>query len=1017
MIARHMPRFRKAYRHLGALAEREQWTRAAIDAFQLERLNDVWQHAIAYVPYYRQLSAEERLPLKFESLQHFQDSLPVLPKSVVRENKDQFLSERPKKGGWKKTGGSTGSPMSCYWAQEAHHEMLRTKYRFYQMWGVDIFDPAAYLWGHSGSFLPGLAGRISRIRQPLEDRLRNRLRLSAYNLGRQDLRDYLDQIEAFCPVSLYGYSRALAFLAQEAEAVGFDCDSLRLVVMTGEPAFPHLVQTVERAFRVPAVIEYGSIECGAIACEWTDRTIRVREDANFVETLPRDDGRHDIVLSVLNNPSFPLLRYAIADVTDEPLQRPDQGFAILKNVAGRNNDFVLTRSGRYLHSARFDAFFKYESANIKRFRVRQRRDGTLSVQVELDDPAQTFDTAATAERLRMLVDGYPVSVTIVDRIEQTAAGKHRLVLSDLTSETVSAGASENRMAPTCEPLAESGPGNESRIRFLAGRTEERVLPPRRYEKATLMNRLITSPELSFIMEAHNGLSAKIVEEAGFEAVWASGLSIAAALGVRDSNEASWTQILEVLEFMSDATRIPILVDGDTGHGNFNNMRRFVRKLEQRKIGAVCIEDKLFPKTNSFIKGTAQPLADMDEFCGKIKAGKDAQESDDFSIIARVEAFIAGWGLEEALKRAEAYHEAGADAILMHSSKRTPKEVLSFLKEWGGRSPVVLVPTKYYTTPTDVFRDHGVNAVIWANHLMRSCITMMQRTAQEIFEDQTLVNVEDRVAPLAEVFRLQGQPELAQAEKRYLPANADKTKAIVLAASRGTGLGRMTEERPKCMVPVGGEPILAQIVSSYRAAGVKDVTVVRGYKKEAVDLDGLDYIDNDDATPTRGLYSLYKALPALEGNCLISYGDVLFKKYIPQQLMDTEADFAIAVDANWKESRNAGRYAEYVACSQSNTRQAFYQAVRLVRASAELQGHEIHGEWMGFLKVSAKGAGLLSEHLTRKAAEDQEALKTMGMLALLNELVDAGHEVRVLYSTGHWMDIDSVDDVLAGGCFQ
>ena len=133
--------------------------------------------------------------------------------------------------------------------------------------------------------------------------------------------------------------------------------------------------------------------------------------------------------------------------------------------------------------------------------------------------------------------------------------------------------------------------------------------------------MIHSKELEFIMEAHNGMSAKIVEETGFKGIWGSGLAMSAQFGVRDSNEISWTQIIDMLEFMSDATEIPILLDGDTGYGNFNNMRRLVKKLEQREIAGVCIEDKLFPKTNSFIDGEHQPLADVDEFCGKIKAGK------------------------------------------------------------------------------------------------------------------------------------------------------------------------------------------------------------------------------------------------------------------------------------------------------------------------------------------------------------------------------------------------------------
>src|ERR1700755_705298 len=131
------------------------------------------------------------------------------------------------------------------------------------------------------------------------------------------------------------------------------------------------------------------------------------------------------------------------------------------------------------------------------------------------------------------------------------------------------------------------------------------------------------------MEPHNGLSAKRPEKAGFKGIWASGLSISAAMGVRDNNEASWTQVLEVIEFMSDATSIPILLDGDTGYGNFNNMRRLVRKLEQRGIAAVCIEDKQFPKTNSFLNGERQPLADVAEFAGKIAGRHDTEKARNF----------------------------------------------------------------------------------------------------------------------------------------------------------------------------------------------------------------------------------------------------------------------------------------------------------------------------------------------------------------------------------------------------
>ncbi|WAH36746.1 phosphoenolpyruvate mutase [Alicyclobacillus dauci] len=289
------------------------------------------------------------------------------------------------------------------------------------------------------------------------------------------------------------------------------------------------------------------------------------------------------------------------------------------------------------------------------------------------------------------------------------------------------------------------------------------------KKTSQLKSLIQSPELEFLMEAHNGLSATIVEEAGFKGIWASGLSISASLGVRDNNEASWTQVLGVLEFMSDATSIPILLDGDTGFGNFNNARRLVKKLEQRSIGGVCIEDKLFPKTNSFINGTAQPLADVEEFCGKIKAMKDTQTDEDFVVVARVESFIAGWGLKETLRRAEAYRQAGADAVLIHSKRSDVTEIEAFMKEWNGRLPVVVVPTKYHTTPTDRLSELGVSVAIWANHNLRAAIDSIQKTSKQIFNEHSISNIEGRVAPLEEIFRLQRADELQEAEKKYLPS--------------------------------------------------------------------------------------------------------------------------------------------------------------------------------------------------------------------------------------------------------
>ena len=532
-------------------------------------------------------------------------------------------------------------------------------------------------------------------------------------------------------------------------------------------------------------------------------------------------------------------------------------------------------------------------------------------------------------------------------------------------------------------------------------------------KAAALRGLLTSDSLEFLMEAHNGLSAKVAEEAGFTGLWGSGLSISASLGVRDNNEMSWTQVLDLVEFMTDAVDIPLLLDGDTGYGNFNNMRRLVQKLETRGVAGVCIEDKLFPKTNSFI-GENQALADMDEFCGKIKAGKDAQRDDDFNVVARVEALIAGWGLAEALKRADAYRRAGADAILIHSKQAKPDEILAFMREWGDRGPVIIVPTTYYSTPTEAFADAGVSVVIWANHLMRSALTAMQRTAQQIHEESSLLNVEDQIVPVKEVFRIQGASELEEAERRYLPVREEAPQALILAAGRGKELGVLTEDRPKAMVEIAGKPLLERTVDTLRAIGIKDITVVRGYRKAAIDLPDIRYVDNDDHETTQEAYSLLQGLEGLTGSVLMAYGDVLFQKFIPMDLFESASDFCIAVDPSWRGGPNEDRYRDLVTCDRPFHWSAFDERTSLVRMSTEIAPDQVHGEWIGLLKMTPAGVAQLRD--LASAVPDPAQLRTMRMADVFDLLIANGRQVEVVYIRGHWLDVDDMHDVVAASNF-
>jgi phosphoenolpyruvate phosphomutase len=531
-------------------------------------------------------------------------------------------------------------------------------------------------------------------------------------------------------------------------------------------------------------------------------------------------------------------------------------------------------------------------------------------------------------------------------------------------------------------------------------------------RSAKLRQMLLSPELEFILEAHNGLSARIVREAGFKGIWASGLSISAQLGVRDNNEASWTQVVDVLEFMADASDLPILLDGDTGYGNFNNMRRLVRKLEQRGIAGVCIEDKVFPKTNSFLNGERQPLADIAEFAGKIAAGKDTQTDPNFSIVARVEALIAGWGMDEALKRAEAYRLAGADAILIHSKLSKPDEILAFTREWAGRGPLVIVPTKYYSTPTDVFRRAGISLCIWANHMVRAATSAMQSVAREIYENQSLVNVEDRVASVDEIFRLQDAQEYSEAERLYLSASASTRSAVVLAASRGKGLESVTTDRPKVMLPIAGKPLLRWLIDGFKKENVNDITVVGGYRADAIDPAGIRVVVNDRYAQTDELASLACAVEKLENDTVISYGDLLFRSYVLRDLVESKADFAVVVDSSPADSSNR-TVRDFAYCSRADDRGLFGTPVLLERVLSRTDARpagvepEAHGRWIGLLNVSRKGLTRLKAVLAQLRARPD--FDSLDMPALLNALITAGAEIEVVYVHGHWRGVNDLED--------
>jgi phosphoenolpyruvate phosphomutase len=273
-------------------------------------------------------------------------------------------------------------------------------------------------------------------------------------------------------------------------------------------------------------------------------------------------------------------------------------------------------------------------------------------------------------------------------------------------------------------------------------------------KAARLRELLNSDRLIRVAGAHNGMSAKLVEAAQFQAIWASGLEISASYGLPDTHIVTMTEFLEAAAQMDFVTTIPIIADCNTGYGDEYNVIHLVKHYERMRIAAVCIEDKVFPKINSFMNGL-QSLESVEKFSSKIRAAKSAQESQDFAVIARTEAFIAGLGLDVALTRAYAYAEAGADLILVHSKAKTAEEIARFMKHWTSPVPIAVVPTTYGSTTTQELRDLGVKVVIYANQGMRAAIRAMQNVFSGIIQSGRTSEIESIIVSLEEVFALQG----------------------------------------------------------------------------------------------------------------------------------------------------------------------------------------------------------------------------------------------------------------------
>ena len=284
-------------------------------------------------------------------------------------------------------------------------------------------------------------------------------------------------------------------------------------------------------------------------------------------------------------------------------------------------------------------------------------------------------------------------------------------------------------------------------------------------RVSLLKRLLISKDIVRILESHNSLTGLIIENLNivkknkkieFDGMWSSSLTDSATKGKPDNSSVDFSSRTSSLNDMMDVTSKPLVFDADNG-GQLEHLPFLVRSLERCGASAIIMEDKVGLKKNSLFKDQAGTKQDKPElFAKKIKQICNFRKNKDFMVIARIESFIVGKGLKDALKRAEIYSKAGADAILIHSKAKTPTEIFSFAREFKKSKnfiPLVSVPSTYSKVYEKDLIRNGFKLVIYANHLLRAAYPAMQFTAKKILENSRAFEVEKKIIPIKEIINL------------------------------------------------------------------------------------------------------------------------------------------------------------------------------------------------------------------------------------------------------------------------
>ncbi|MEC9451243.1 MAG: isocitrate lyase/phosphoenolpyruvate mutase family protein [Chloroflexota bacterium] len=513
------------------------------------------------------------------------------------------------------------------------------------------------------------------------------------------------------------------------------------------------------------------------------------------------------------------------------------------------------------------------------------------------------------------------------------------------------------------------------------------------------------------LEAHSGLSGIVVEKSAFDFVWESSLTDSASKGLPDASIVSNESRLHTIEEILNVTTKPMIVDGDTG-GDEDNFRFLVKRLENQGVSAVIVEDKIFPKRNSFGGTVGAGMEDPDIFSKKLSVGMETKSTSDFLIIARLESLIAGLGMKETMSRAEKYIDSGVDGIMIHSKLKTPDEIIEFIPKYeqlcskiGRRPYLIAVPTTYNSISDKELIDLGVDIIIHANHLSRASFQSMLDTANLISESGRSLESDENIATVKELFAAVGYDKI-------LERDSEKTTNIsAIIASAGD---QSDDEKPRSLVSISGKPLAQHQIETLRKVGIEDIVIIVNDLDKFKDIEnsGAKLIESNFPEEKKLLHSIMSADKYLSEHTLITYGDILFNEKIVSSLISSNEDIVIAVDSSYRyHKHNVDKKLELVSYSEkkspNNRRQLrMSELYEVSKLGKNLDLESAEAEFIGVAYFSPKGIKDLKESFSKmNKMGTSEGL----LIDILNFMIKEGIKINSMEFDGGWIELHTKDD--------